>query len=97
MTLPLTQQQEKLWRYIRSCERSPSFVEMQKAMGLSSKSGVHRLVEALRERGFVDYTPNRARTVVALNPPVGKVVPYEPVARGPEAAIIMIPLRGRIS
>jgi repressor LexA len=68
MTLPLTKQQERLWRYIRSCERSPSYVEMAQALGLSSKSGVNRLVEALSAKGYVRYTPCRSRSIIAVDP-----------------------------
>ncbi|MYD99911.1 MAG: transcriptional repressor LexA [Alphaproteobacteria bacterium] len=42
---------------------SPSFDEMKDALGLKSKSGVHRLVTALEERGFVRRFPNRARAL----------------------------------
>jgi SOS-response transcriptional repressor LexA len=75
MTLPLTAQQEKLWRYIASCDRSPSFDEMREALDLKSKSGVHRLISALEERGFIRRTPNRARSIVALDPTIG-LSPY---------------------
>ena len=40
---------------------SPSFDEMKEALGLASKSGVHRLVSALEERGFIRRLPHRAR------------------------------------
>jgi len=69
VTLPLTEQQEKLWRFIRSCERSPSFAEMSEAMGLSSKSGVHRLVRGLETKGFIRRTPGLTRAIVALDAP----------------------------
>lgn len=42
---------------------SPSFDEMKDALGLKSKSGVHRLVTALEERGFIRRFPNRARAL----------------------------------
>ena len=42
---------------------SPSFDEMKDALGLKSKSGVHRLVMALEERGFIRRFPNRARAL----------------------------------
>lgn len=68
MTLPLTQTQEKLWRYIASCDRSPSFIEMRDALGLSSKSGVHRLLDSLEHKGFVRRIRNRARAIIAVDP-----------------------------
>ena len=42
---------------------SPSFEEMKDALGLRSKSGVHRLISALEERGFLRRLPNRARAL----------------------------------
>ncbi|MFN7174165.1 MAG: transcriptional repressor LexA [Thermaurantiacus tibetensis] len=48
---------------------SPSFEEMKAALDLRSKSGVHRLVEALVERGFLRRLPNRARALEVLRLP----------------------------
>jgi repressor LexA len=48
---------------------APSFEEMRAALGLKSKSGVHRLVEALEERGFIRRLPNRARALEVLRGP----------------------------
>lgn len=48
---------------------SPSFEEMKEALALRSKSGVHRLVEALEERGFLRRLPNRARALEVLRLP----------------------------
>ena len=42
---------------------SPSFEEMKEALDLKSKSGVHRLISALEERGFIRRLPNRARAL----------------------------------
>ena len=42
---------------------SPSFDEMKEAIGLASKSGVHRLVSALEERGYIRKLANRARAI----------------------------------
>ena len=42
---------------------SPSFDEMREALDLKSKSGVHRLISALEERGFIRRLPNRARAL----------------------------------
>ena len=67
-TLPLTERQEQLRRFIKSRPRSPSYSEMLRHMGLHSKSGVARLLEGLEARGFVYRLPSRARAVVALNP-----------------------------
>ena len=61
--IPLTEKQQELLDYLKSCERSPSFDEMRDALGLRSKSGVHRLVRSLEERGFIRRIPNRARAI----------------------------------
>ncbi len=63
----LTGQQSCLLRFIESRlaegDVSPSFEEMQLHLGLRSKSGVHHLLEGLRERGFVVRLPHRARSL----------------------------------
>jgi repressor LexA len=83
---------------------SPSFEEMKEALDLKSKSGVHRLISALEERGFIRRLPNRARALEVLKMPDGRasnVVPLRaPAARPPRPAnddIIEIPLHGRIA
>jgi repressor LexA len=48
---------------------SPSFDEMREALDLKSKSGVHRLISALEERGFIRRLPNRARALEVLKMP----------------------------
>jgi repressor LexA len=48
---------------------SPSFEEMKDALGLKSKSGVHRLISALEERAFIRRLPNRARALEVLRMP----------------------------
>src|SRR3546814_8537713 len=48
---------------------SPSFEEMKEALELKSKSGVHRLISALEERGFIRRLPNRARALEVLRMP----------------------------
>lgn len=47
---------------------SPSFDEMKDALGLKSKSGIHRLITALEERGFLRRLPNRARALEVVRP-----------------------------
>lgn len=49
--------------YIKTHEIPPSFDEMKDAIELKSKSGVHRLVNSLEERGFIMRLPNRARSI----------------------------------
>ncbi|NJM51296.1 MAG: transcriptional repressor LexA [Sphingomonadales bacterium] len=71
----LTVKQNELLRFIH--ERleesgvSPSFEEMKDALNLKSKSGVHRLIGALEERGFIRRLPNRARALEILQMPEG--------------------------
>jgi repressor LexA len=68
MTLPLTEKQERLWRYIRSCDRSPTYEEMAQAIGIKAKgAGVYEVVRALEAKGFVRRTPGRARSLVAID------------------------------
>jgi repressor LexA len=47
----------------------PSFEEMKEALNLQSKSGVHRLIVALEERGFLKRMPNRARALEVIKLP----------------------------
>jgi len=90
---------------------SPSFEEMKEALDLKSKSGVHRLISALEERGFLRRLPNRARALEVIRepgdttppraaPPGENVVAMASSApRAPEAAndVIELPLHGRIA
>lgn len=62
----LTHAQAELLAFIDGFQRqndgiSPSFEEMKEAIGLKAKSGVHRLISALEERGKIRRIPNRAR------------------------------------
>ena len=69
----LTRKQHELLLFIqRRLEESgisPSFEEMKDALDLKSKSGVHRLISALEERGFIRRLPNRARALEILRQP----------------------------
>jgi repressor LexA len=108
----LTAKQHELIRFIQQRLEetgiSPSFEEMKEALDLKSKSGVHRLISALEERGFLRRLPNRARALEVVRQPEdvtparnsGNVVPMpSPAARQPEAAndVIELPLHGRIA
>jgi repressor LexA len=68
----LTRKQRELLDYIGSFIAvegyGPSYDEMRAAMGLKSKSGIHRLVYALEERGFVAVKPGRARAIWVCDP-----------------------------
>jgi repressor LexA len=66
--IPLTQKQNELLHYLRARETCPSFEEMKRALNLRSKSGVHRLIAGLEERGFIRRLPNRARAIELCDP-----------------------------
>jgi repressor LexA len=81
---------------------SPSFDEMREALELKSKSGVHRLISALEERGFIRRLPNRARALEVLKMPEviapAASVTALPAARpAPANDTIDLPLHGRIA
>lgn len=67
----LTPQQKKLLEYLSAqaaVGATPSFEEMMQAMDLKSKSGVHRLVLGLEERGYIRRLFNKARAIEVLRP-----------------------------
>ena len=69
----LTRKQYELLAYIDGYLKdngvSPSFDEMKDALGLQSKSGIHRLITGLEERGFIRRLPHRARALEVLRLP----------------------------
>ena len=69
----LTRKQYELLMYIDRHLKSngvpPSFDEMKDALGLKSKSGIHRLITGLEERGFIRRLPHRARALEVLRLP----------------------------
>lgn len=69
----LTRKQSELLRFINERLKEtgvpPSFDEMKDALDLRSKSGIHRLIMALEERGFIRRLPNRARALEVLRLP----------------------------
>ncbi|MBH64618.1 MAG: repressor LexA [Alphaproteobacteria bacterium] len=93
----LTRKQHELLRFIneRLSESgvSPSFDEMKDALGLKSKSGIHRLITALEERGFIRRLPHRARALEVLK------LPEEAVAnaRAPETGFSASVIRGNFA
>jgi repressor LexA len=66
----LTRKQRELLQFIQDrlgeTGVSPSFDEMKDALGLKSKSGVHRLITGLEERGFIRRLPHRARALEVM-------------------------------
>ncbi|HEY0148737.1 MAG TPA: transcriptional repressor LexA [Allosphingosinicella sp.] len=104
----LTRKQHELLTYIHGklaeTGVSPSFEEMKDALELKSKSGVHRLISALEERGFLRRLPNRARALEVVKMPEvksGNVVELKPAAVAPPRPandqVIDLPLHGRIA
>ncbi len=110
----LTAKQQQLLGFIQvrldSDGVSPSFEEMKDALDLKSKSGVHRLINALEERGFIRRLPNRARALEILKVPdamdhsklASNVVPIRSEADAALAVVaandvISIPLHGKIA
>jgi repressor LexA len=69
----LTRKQHELLMFIHERLKEsgipPSFDEMKEALDLASKSGIHRLITALEERGFIRRLPNRARAVEVIKLP----------------------------
>ena len=58
-----------LKQYQEDNDHAPSFDEMKNAIGLKSKSGIHRLVSALEERGYIRRLANRARAIEIIEEP----------------------------
>ncbi len=75
----LTAQMQKLLLFIHDRVSkggvSPSFEEMKIALNLKSKSGIHRLIEALEERGYIERLANRARALEIKKMPEGLETP----------------------
>jgi repressor LexA len=69
----LTRKQMELLTYVNERLKEsgvpPSFDEMKDALDLRSKSGIHRLIKALEERGFIKRLPNRARAIEVIRLP----------------------------
>jgi repressor LexA len=111
----LTRKQHELLSFIQNRLEesgiSPSFEEMKEALDLKSKSGVHRLISALEERGFIRRLANRARALEVIKDsdastgkaPARASAPalsaLRPAAKAPLPAndIIEIPFHGRIA
>ncbi len=108
----LTSKQKELLLFIHERIKqdgvSPSFDEMKEALNLASKSGIHRLITALEERGFIKRLANRARALEVLKlpdsatpaaPPRGRQV-FRPSVVGsvaPQFSDRTIPVLGRIA
>ena len=90
----LTHQQEKLLQFINNFQLksnvTPSFDEMKDGLGLKSKSGIHRILSALEERGYIRKLNNRARAIEVLKFPNNKT-------EYPNNNSITIPILGKIA
>ena len=86
----LTRKQHELLTFINGYLAdkgvSPSFDEMKEALSLKSKSGIHRLITGLEERGFIRRLPHRARALEVLKLPDSAVAE----AKTPAPAVIPI-------
>ena len=97
----LTRKQSELLTYLNGHMQQhdvpPSFDEMRDALGLASKSGVHRLVSGLEERGYIRRLANRARAIEILKPVTAAAGGV--VTRAVETAsnLVSLPLLGRIA
>src|SRR5271167_3446189 len=82
----LTRKQRELLLYINqrltATGVSPSFDEMKDALNLKSKSGIHRLVSGLEERGFIRRLPHRARALEVVKLPEESAAPQATAERG---------------
>jgi repressor LexA len=102
----LTRKQHELLMFIHERMKEsgipPSFDEMKDALDLASKSGIHRLITALEERGFIRRLPNRARALEviklpdSMNPTLGgRKARFEPaVIEGNLGKVAAPPARG---
>lgn len=104
----LTRKQHELLMYIHERIKetgvSPSFDEMKEALDLASKSGIHRLITALEERGFLRRLPHRARALEVTKLPAEAATtstktPKSSVKTAPVAAndSVELPILGRIA
>lgn len=113
----LTQKQKNLLMFINERLKSdgvpPSFDEMKDALDLKSKSGIHRLITALEERGFIRRLPHKARALEVLKLPEsetgetesgftptvieGGLKEVDPALMANAQAAASVPLMGRIA
>jgi repressor LexA len=100
----LTKKQKELLLLIhekmQEGEIAPSFDEMREALGLKSKSGIHRLITALVERGYLERLPNRARALEVKRLPEGYNASEGQASTASDVAanqLDSVPLYGRIS
>lgn len=92
----LTQRQFQLLKFIQQFMQEhgvpPSFEEMRAALGLRSKSGIHRLISGLEERGYIRRLAYRARALEVVKPPVAVAPRHRVVGREVPASPSRAPL-----
>ena len=103
----LTKKQRDLLQFIHQRleedDVPPSFEEMKNALGLKSKSGIHRLINGLEERGYIERLPHRARALEIKKLPDGFKKPdmadavTAAYATGQIANFDQVPLYGKIA
>ena len=76
---------------------TPSFEEMKNKVGLKSKSGIHRLISALEDRGFIKKLPFKARAIEILKSPNIKSKPSDHKPDTLDKQVVELPVVGRIA
>ncbi len=97
----LTQKQYQLLLFINKTLKEtgccPSFDEMRQAVGLKSKSGIHALITALEDRGFLRKLPHKARALEVVKLPKIKPVSEKKEVVAQETNGAQIPLYGKVA
>ncbi|MBV9858853.1 MAG: transcriptional repressor LexA [Alphaproteobacteria bacterium] len=97
----LTKKQHELLLFINqrltATGVSPSFDEMKDALNLRSKSGIHRLISGLEERGFIRRLPHRARALEVVKLPEATAAPATPERSGFSATVIQGDFTGSLA
>ena len=97
----LTKKQHQLFLFLE--ERisqsgiTPSFEEMKNKVGLKSKSGIHRLISALEDRGFIKKLPFKARAIEILKSPDIKSKASDHKPDTLDKQVVELPVVGRIA
>ena len=89
----LTKQQDKLFNFLKNYFSKknimPNFDEMKDALDLKSKSGIHRILNGLEERGYIKKLVNRARAIEIIKPNITRNKSHD--------EIVSLPLLGQIA
>ncbi|MDG2000334.1 MAG: transcriptional repressor LexA [Alphaproteobacteria bacterium] len=92
----LTKKQKELLDYIKIVNKehgiSPSYEEMKNKLSLKSKSGIHRIISALEERGFIKKLANKARAIKIVTSEKNYTSKNENITK-----VVEIPLYGKIA